>query len=115
LGVCGATAAANADGYQRARVAAPCCAFSWTGVYVGANGGYGWGPSDVVHIDETFNGAPFFNGNFGSLALSGGFGGFQVGGNFQMGAVVLGLESDFQWGDISDEFGRHHITLSCCE
>lgn len=56
--------------------------FSWTGLYVGAHGGYGWTKSQ-------------------GLDAKGGFGGGQVGFNYQMGSFVLGLEGDGAWADIS--------------
>ena len=106
----GATVTANADGYQRRPVAAaPCCAFSWTGFYLGASGGYAWSNDETVRLVETFesSSAPpvvAFAGNFGSLAPQGGFAGIQGGANLQMGAVVAGFEVDAQWADIADEF-----------
>jgi len=106
IGICGAPAVATADGYyQRSPVAVP---FSWTGLYVGFNGGYAWSADQTVNGDETFTAfpgaapVPFVNANFGSLAPAGGFGGVQVGANLQLGAVVLGIEVDGQWSDISD-------------
>lgn len=108
-GLYGAASTANADGYQRRPVAAaPCCGFSWTGFYVGVNGGYAWGDDQTVHVNETLESpvAPpflFASANFGSLALIGGFAGIQAGANLQMGAVVLGFEVDGQWADIGDD------------
>src|SRR5437879_4766664 len=108
VGVCGVAGTASADGYERRAVAAPCCAFSWTGFCVGANGGYAWSNDQTVHIDETFVSAtvpPFLNqsANFGSLAPAGGFFGMQAGANLQLGVVVLGFEADGQWADVKDE------------
>ena len=56
--------------------------FSWTGLYLGAHGGYGWTTSQ-------------------GLDAKGGFGGGQGGFNYQMGSFVLGLEGDGAWADIS--------------
>ena len=108
VGLCGAAATASADGYQRRPVAAPCCAFSWTGFYLGVNGGYAWSSDETVRLVETFESAiappvVAFAGNFGSLAPQGGFAGIQGGANLQMGAVVAGFEVDAQWADISDD------------
>jgi outer membrane immunogenic protein len=71
--------AASGPVYKAAPMAVPA-AFSWTGVYIGAHGGFGWaraiGP-DLV-IDQ-----------------KGGFGGLQMGLNYQFwDHWVLGLESD---------------------
>ncbi len=106
-GLCGVAATASADGYERrASYAAPvaaCC--SWSGFYVGINGGYGFSANDDgVAWNETFATLPFFGPvNGGSLNIAGGFAGLQVGYNAQMGHWVLGIEADFQGADISDD------------
>jgi outer membrane immunogenic protein len=56
-------------------------AFSWTGVYLGVHGGYGWASSL-------------------GLDLSGDLAGGQLGFNYQMGNFVVGLEGDGSWADI---------------
>jgi outer membrane immunogenic protein len=78
--------------------------FSWTGFYVGANGVYGWG--DVRGPN---------NGVFGSP--SGGMGGITAGYNYQISQFVVGLEGDFDWGDISEnktlaggDFSKYHVS-----
>ena len=58
--------------------------FSWTGLYVGVNGG--WGGSS--------NG-----GDFGSP--TGGLIGGTVGYNYQIGQFVAGLEGDWDWADLN--------------
>jgi outer membrane immunogenic protein len=81
-------------------------AWSWTGFYVGANGGYSWGSSDtggVVTLGLFVNGAPF-NGlhlitpqpGFGANSVNGWLGGGQAGFNWQTGALVVGVEGDVQ-------------------
>src|SRR5437016_1047173 len=60
--------------------------FSWTGFYIGVNGGGGWGSS---HSDLT-----------GHTSTSGGMAGGTVGYNLQMGSWVFGLEADIDWSDI---------------
>jgi outer membrane immunogenic protein len=59
----------------------------WQGFYAGLNGDYGWGGG---------------NGDSSARAQpQGGFGGGQIGYNFQGGPLVFGLETDFQGGDLS--------------
>jgi len=63
--------------------------YNWTGLYVGINGGGGWGRSDFS--------APLASGSFNtSGALVGGTLGF----NYQMGQVVFGLEGDIDWSNL---------------
>jgi outer membrane immunogenic protein len=58
---------------------------SWTGFYVGINGGYGWGKSDYDF------GAI---GNIGDFTVKGGLVGGTLGYNLQTGSYVWGLEGD---------------------
>jgi outer membrane immunogenic protein len=70
----------------------PYVGVNWSGFYAGVNGGYAW------------NGAG--NLDVGSPDPSGGFGGGQIGYNWQgvwNPNVVVGIEADFQGGDISDK------------
>jgi outer membrane immunogenic protein len=99
----GAPAAAFADGY--AARGAPCCApFSWTGFYIGADGGYAW-ETDTRDIVVTNNlGAS--TAPFPRFRPEGGFGGGQVGYNWQSGLLVLGAEADIQGGSITDQYNR---------
>jgi outer membrane immunogenic protein len=62
-------------------------AYSWTGFYIGVNGGGGFGRSDW---DST-----------GSFDISGGLVGGTVGYNYQFGQAVVGLEGDIDWADIN--------------
>jgi outer membrane immunogenic protein len=97
---------APAPVYTKAPAMAP--AFSWTGFYIGANGGAAWAKEQSVDITETLNGALFVNGtwpgtgNFGTLKPSGGFVGGQVGFNYQVGMGVFGVEADFQGASVKD-------------
>jgi outer membrane immunogenic protein len=76
----------------------PAPVYNWTGFYFGANGGYGWSPYSNQLADPT-NTFPF-----GGLAPKGGFGGGQIGANWQWPTtqIVLGIEADIQGGRIGD-------------
>jgi outer membrane immunogenic protein len=63
--------------------------YNWTGLYVGINGGGGWGSSEFS--------APFTTGSFDT---SGGLVGGTLGYNWQMGQLVFGLEGDIDWSNI---------------
>lgn len=69
----------------------PVAAYDWTGLYVGINGGYGWGD---------FAAAP---GNH--INASGGLVGGTLGYNWQWGHLVAGLETDFDWSGIGGRRG----------
>ena len=93
--VAGAGAASAADLPARTAPIAPAPmiaaipVFTWTGFYVGANAGYGWGN---VNLNGWAN-------NIGDL--DGFVGGGQIGYNYQMGQFVVGLEADLQAADLS--------------
>jgi outer membrane immunogenic protein len=73
---------------------------SWTGFYAGVNGGYGWSEYD----DQL---ARTSTVTFRGLSPEGGFGGGQIGYNWQgvlHPHVVLGIEADIQGADIQDKF-----------
>lgn len=65
-------------------------AWSWTGPYIGINGGWGFGRSDFSAPSPT-----------GSFDTSGGLVGGTIGYNYQLdNNVVFGLEGDIDWSDI---------------
>lgn len=68
-------------------------AYDWTGFYIGVHGGGGW--NKFSGIDPTDPTDPGSSAN-GSGAIAGG----QIGGNYQIGQVVLGLEGTYAWSDI---------------
>jgi outer membrane immunogenic protein len=70
-------------------VAAP---FSWTGIYVGVNGGYAFGTSSWTSASF----AP--TGNFNA---TGGLLGGTLGGNYQIGSFVIGIEGDGDWTNLN--------------
>ncbi len=85
--------------------------YSWTGFYIGLNGGYGW--RDGSQINFTANdpyAVAFLAGGVGigdtpvvppANRLSGGFGGGQIGYNWQFNPKwLIGVEADFQGSSI---------------
>jgi len=66
--------------------------FSWTGFYIGINGGYGWGRSSWSD--------PAFGADSGSFNTTGTLFGGQLGYNWQTGPLVLGVETDAEWTNI---------------
>ncbi len=77
-----------ADMPRRAYKAAPAyiAPFSWTGFYVGINGGYGWGKSSWTNVTA--------GGTTGDFNTKGGLVGGTLGYNVQSGSWVWGLEGD---------------------
>ena len=70
--------------------------YSWSGFYLGVNGGAGWGSS-------TWSGFSNFN-------TSGGLVGGTVGYNRQFGQIVGGVEGDLDWANIQ---GGGVCTFGC--
>jgi outer membrane immunogenic protein len=67
--------------------------FSWTGCYIGVEGGGNWGRSQQTAATAPINGVPI-TGNFN---LSGGIAGGTVGCNYQVSNIVVGIENDYSW------------------
>jgi outer membrane immunogenic protein len=63
--------------------------YNWTGFYAGINAGYGWGTSDWSNPPAAIKPKGF---------LAGG----TVGYNWQSGAIVYGLEGDWDWQNVKD-------------
>ncbi len=68
-------------------------AHDWTGVYVGLQGGYGWGKSSGT---QSVNGGAFFPVVPYSIDPRGFIGGGHVGYSHQFGSFVVGLEGDIE-------------------
>jgi outer membrane immunogenic protein len=64
--------------------------YTWTGCYVGGNGGGLWAQRD-------WSDPAFGTGSFGSHTAKGGLGGFQAGCNYQRGSWVFGIQGDYDW------------------
>jgi outer membrane immunogenic protein len=76
--------------------AAPVAVYDWTGFYIGANVGYGWGK---------FDGGSRRAG-FGDNKIDGVVGGAQAGMNWQWDKFVAGLETDIQGTGFDGENSR---------
>lgn len=75
-------------------------AYTWTGLYVGAEAGYAWGNSTYDGAGSPA-GPPFIST---SLDPKGGFGGAYVGYNYQFnGNYVVGVEADANFADVKGD------------
>jgi outer membrane immunogenic protein len=80
----------------------PPSAYNWTGFYAGLNAGYGWG-SGSAKLQTSGTATTLFTDviSSGSIPASMSFnrsgftGGGQIGYNYQISSIVLGVEADF--------------------
>jgi len=98
-----ASTAAQADGMRRGSLKDAAAPFSWTGLYVGVNAGYAWANDDVAL--NGLGGAawnPYYPDPFRKRDLDGsGFsGGAQIGYNYQLNTLVIGIEADISKTDL---------------
>jgi outer membrane immunogenic protein len=67
--------------------------YNWTGIYLGINGGYGWGRQDPLSL---------ITSQYDTVNTD--IGGWMIGGTFgaqiQSGHVVLGVEGDWDWANV---------------
>jgi outer membrane immunogenic protein len=93
---------------------------NWTGFYIGANTGVGWGKTSSINqpvdrISEGFflsTATDFAPGSFDtSVHQSGWVGGLQAGFNWQVGALVFGVEADIQKSAIGGRRSRQAFAL----
>ena len=66
--------------------------YGWSGFYVGVNGGYSWGPWSSTSVSPIFATAS----TTASPKVDGWLVGAQVGYNWQINRLVLGIEADYQ-------------------
>jgi outer membrane immunogenic protein len=79
----------------------PVPAFSWTGFYIGAEVGYAWGKDTTTEYLTATNTFTGFNPSYNVHSAVGGlYGGY----NYQIGSVVLGIESDIEAANINGGF-----------
>jgi len=130
--VCAVALAQIASAADLPRKAPPAAApppWSWTGWYIGANIGYGWGDSTdpqltVVNPGSAGNIGPFLgsglpgfsSGNlFPDLNPSGVFGGAQLGYDHQLGKWLLGAVADIQAANFEDsQVVTTPAATTCC-
>ena len=74
---------------------------SWTGLYVGAHVGYGWGEWDGRLATEGADSDAIWANPNKSIDGDGWLGGGQIGFNLQRGSIVFGLEADASWSDVN--------------
>ena len=96
-------------GYRAPAYRAPVAVYapnSWTGFYIGVNGGYGWGRSkwSTGAINDSFN-------------VNGGLVGETFGYNLQTGVWVSGIEGDYNasWIKGSENSGGGVCSATGCE
>jgi outer membrane immunogenic protein len=93
---CGFAYAADlplAPAYQ-APIVPPVPVYTWTGIYFGVNGGYGFGQQTPGSL---------FGGDFSAFNYNanGWLGGLTAGAQLQNGHTLLGLEADIDWAHIN--------------
>jgi outer membrane immunogenic protein len=116
MGLIASQAALAADILRKAPPPAPVAPpiQDWSGIYVGLEGGYGWGKQNFNNFDPFFSSKEqearkecLFdeftcgpNATIGSVSQSGWLAGGFVGAQKQWGSWVLGIEADFDGADI---------------
>lgn len=117
VAVCGRAVAADLPAVA-APPPPPPPAFSWTGVYLGANGGYMWGARNglssfgraIVDNDPPFGATSALGvGGVSTPNFTGAFGGGQVGYNYQISRFVVGFEADAQGTAVQGSEGRYTL------
>jgi len=86
-------------GLGSASAVSPPPVYNWTGCYIGANVGGGWGSKD--YFDPL---APIPENNLSGHRISGGVGGGQAGCDYQFGRWVVGVQGSYDWANLT---GRH--------
>src|ERR1051326_4801713 len=94
IALCCASAHADAQG-----------AYDWTGFYLGAEGGYGWGRTFSKSLD---------NGTTSKPPMNGGAGGPFVGFNYQFdNRIGVGIESEASLGNIEGDTDCPNKAFRC--
>lgn len=99
-------------------IAPPAPVWSWTGFYLGAHVGAGWGETETTLTSATVTTPPLgtfpFTLPFAQTSASGFLGGVQAGYNWQTGWAVLGVQGDFAGADIKGT-SPCLVVLSCTD
>jgi outer membrane immunogenic protein len=96
---------APAPVYSKAPAVVVAPVINWTGFYVGAEGGYGWGRDRLSF--------PTAGTTTGRFDTSGGIAGGVVGYNWQASNWVFGVEGNFDWADIKGSTTCPNAALFC--
>ncbi len=92
--------------YEAPPLAAPAASqVSWTGCYLGAEGGYAWGHTGYD------TGIPPTPGTGYAFDANGGVAGGYFGCNYQVNHIVFGIEADGAWTGLSGSDGGQGITI----
>lgn len=110
--------AMGADMAVKAPPPAPAPASSWTGFYLGVDGGYGWNENTGAAQDLTPAGVLFGAGTAsptGSVIRpGGGLVGGEAGYNWQSGVFLIGIETDIQWSGIKSTATVPQLCNAAC-
>jgi len=88
---------------QAADVEAPPVVYDWTGGYIGLQGGYAWGKTDVeTDIDPDFIGV-IDSLDVDDFNANGFVGGVHAGFLMQSDSFVYGIEGDIEYADMKDD------------
>jgi outer membrane immunogenic protein len=79
--------------------------YNWTGLYIGINGGGGWGASRFDF--------PGLGTTTGDFSTSGGLVGGTIGVNWQTSNLVFGVEGDGDWANIKGSSACPVATFTC--
>jgi outer membrane immunogenic protein len=78
--------------------------YNWSGCYIGGNAGGGWTRMDTSRVLDATGATA--NADYGRENDSGFIGGGQAGCDFQTGNLVMGVQGQFDFGNVS---GRHAL------
>jgi outer membrane autotransporter protein len=76
-------------------------AVSWSGFYIGGHAGGGFGSNEWTNFQNPLFAPNVVGYDPGSGMLSGFLGGAQVGANYQIHKLVIGIEGEFSWMKLS--------------